>query len=123
MWNVAKATSAAKFKKLIQKMKEKEVNAYKWLMNVDPFHQFTYAFNLRPKYDKLLNNISQSFNLVIRDFREKPILTLLEEVVTYNMHLIHRNRDLMLKYHEPIIPKAQAKLEKEKLQSGVWIPH
>ena len=29
----------------------------------------------------------------------------------------------MVKYSGPITPKAHARLEKEKLQSRVWIPH
>ena len=55
-------------------MKEKEENAFKWLMNVDPYHWCTHAFSPRPKCDKLLNNISESFNSTIQDYREKPIL-------------------------------------------------
>ena len=62
MWNAAKATTAAEFQKIMQKMKEKEENAFKWLMNVDAYHWCTYAFSPRPKCKKLLNNISESFN-------------------------------------------------------------
>ena len=98
MWNAAKATTEAEFIKFMNRMKEKEVNAYNWLMNVDTFHWCTHAFSPRPKCDKLLNNISESFNTAIKSSREKPNLTLLDEVVTYNMQLIQRNRDLMMKY-------------------------
>ena len=57
MWNAVKPTTATEFTKLMNKMKEKDEAAYKCLMDVDTFHWCTHAFSLRPKCDKLLNNI------------------------------------------------------------------
>ena len=117
MWNAAKAITASDFTKIMEKMKEKDDSAYNWLMSLDRYHWCTHAFSSRLKCNKLLNNISESFNSTIKDSREKPILTLLKEVITYNMNLIQKNRDLIMKYGGPIIPKAQSRIEKEKLNS------
>ena len=34
MWNAAKATTKANFIKIMNRMKEKDQNAYNWLMNI-----------------------------------------------------------------------------------------
>ena len=75
MWNAAKASTEAEFTRIMNTLKEKDENAYNWLMKVEPFHWCIHAFSPRPKCDKLLNNISESFNSAIKDTREKPILT------------------------------------------------
>lgn len=58
----------------------------------------------------LCNNPSKSFNSFIGEWREKPILSLLEGVRKLIMVRIHRKGDWTIKYKEPIYPKPYAKL-------------
>ncbi|XP_021756656.1 uncharacterized protein LOC110721775 [Chenopodium quinoa] len=59
--------------------------AYQWLSNIDPQHWSRHAFSTNCKSNMLLNNMCETFNAVIRDARDKPILTQMEWLRRYMM--------------------------------------
>ncbi|KAG8377901.1 hypothetical protein BUALT_Bualt08G0081700 [Buddleja alternifolia] len=67
-----------------------------------------------PKSDILLNNMSGTFNSVIKHARSKPLLSMVEMIRIYLMKRMQSNREFISKYVGPICPKVQKTLEKLK---------
>ncbi|XP_056691631.1 uncharacterized protein [Spinacia oleracea] len=53
-------------------------DAHKYLNAIPPQHWSRHAFNTTSKSNMLLNNICETFNAVLKDARDKPIITCLE---------------------------------------------
>ncbi|XP_021718799.1 uncharacterized protein LOC110686481 [Chenopodium quinoa] len=64
-------------------------DAYEYLENIPTRHWSKHAFSNICKSNMLLNNLCETFNAVIKDARDKPILTQMEWVRKYMMK---RNR-------------------------------
>lgn len=69
----------------------------------------------------LLNNLCESFNSLIMEARDKPILTMLEKIRTILMRRIHVNRTNMLKNDRVLCPKIQQILEKTKGEASYCV--
>ncbi|XP_020961057.1 uncharacterized protein LOC110263674 [Arachis ipaensis] len=67
--------------------------------------------------DTLVNNMPESFNSAIVDAREKPIVTMLEEIRVKLMTRWAENRKLAQNYSGTILPKIRIRLEK---RSRMW---
>lgn len=60
-------------------------NAYEYLAAIPPHHWSRHAFPPNSKSNMLLNNLCETFNAVIREARDKPILTQMEWMRRYLM--------------------------------------
>ncbi|KAF7840310.1 hypothetical protein G2W53_002608 [Senna tora] len=94
MWDCAYATNVQQFQRCMQNVKAISESAWSWLDRLDP---------------KVW-------------YRSKPILTLAEEIRCKIMRKICKEREKMLRYHGPITPKVQDKLERDKKASRFWTP-
>ncbi|KAH1221087.1 hypothetical protein GmHk_12G034584 [Glycine max] len=56
-----------------------------------------YAFKLNAKCDLQVNNMCEAFNNVIMEYRDKPIITLLEEIRFYISFIIVKLRTIMMR--------------------------
>ncbi|XP_047168923.1 uncharacterized protein LOC124837561 [Vigna umbellata] len=72
--------------------------------------------------DTLTNNMSEGFNSVIVDAREKPVITMLEEIRVYLMKRWATNRIKMCNMDFDICPKIRKRLTNESNLSKNWIP-
>ncbi|KAF7841607.1 Sporozoite surface protein 2 [Senna tora] len=79
-------------------------------------------FNTTQHCDAFLNNMSETFNSVIVDFREKPILTMLEAIREYLMNRWADCRRKITTHQESVLPRIKARLEKQVDMAGKWIP-
>ncbi|XP_047159356.1 uncharacterized protein LOC124829828 [Vigna umbellata] len=79
-------------------------------------------FTTQAVCDSLDNNISEAFNSVIVLAREKPIITMLEEIRLYLMKRWVTNRSKVASMDFTICPKIKNKLMKESNLSRYWIP-
>ena len=69
------------------------------------------------------NNCCESFNGAILQWRDKPIVTMLEGIRTYVMTRITSQKDLAEKCHAYLMPRPQAKLELNKNKGMNWYAH
>ena len=69
-----------------------------------------------------MNNACEVFNAKILNYREKPILTLAEDVRCYVMRKLSHNKMKLDGRVGPLCPWQQNRLEKEKLASHNWTP-
>lgn len=81
------------------------------------------AFSTYPQCDLQVNNICEAFNRAILEYRDKPIISLIEGLKFYLSYRIVKQRDLMLRYRGDICPMIQQKLELAKQEYDGWFPH
>ncbi|XP_021747335.1 uncharacterized protein LOC110713178 [Chenopodium quinoa] len=84
-WNVARAYThyynaygQTDFEVAMESINFLSEEAYDYLANIPPQHWSRHAFSPTCKSNMLLNNLCETFNAVIRDARDKPILTQME---------------------------------------------
>jgi len=66
--------------------------------------------------------MSEGFNSTIVDARNKPIITMMEEIRIYLMKRWASNRKKIAAIEGPICPKIKSRLEKETEKTKYWIP-
>ncbi|XP_021750443.1 uncharacterized protein LOC110716118 [Chenopodium quinoa] len=84
-WKSARSTTRANYEVNMLKIKELSEDAFYYLASIPPRHWVKYAFSTFSKSDMLLNNICESFNAVLKEARDKPIITCLEWIRRYVM--------------------------------------
>ena len=81
-----------------------------------PHESWTKAyFNENCKVDNITNNNCESFNEKILKFRNKPILSLREDIRTYIMRNMRSAKLKMVVGLGPLVPMQQSRLEKKKV--------
>ncbi|XP_020969959.1 uncharacterized protein LOC110268300 [Arachis ipaensis] len=68
-------------------------------------------FSHGPKVDNITNNMCEVWNAKIVGYREKPILTLCEELRCYIMQKMANHKRKLAKYNGKLAPVQQIKLE------------
>jgi hypothetical protein len=66
--------------------------------------------------------MSEAFNSVIVKAREKPIVTMVEEIRGYLMERWYKNRESIAKYEGSILPKIKKKIAMESTYTNIWVP-
>ncbi|KAL3509677.1 hypothetical protein ACH5RR_029078 [Cinchona calisaya] len=115
VWACARSTYRKRFDNEMESLKQYDEEAHKWLTeNTSPYHWSRSHFRTIPNCDILLNNLCESFNSVILEAREKPILGMLENIRMYIMERLRTKREWIRKRTENLCPKIQKKLDGEK---------
>uniref|UniRef100_A0A2N9HNE0 CCHC-type domain-containing protein n=1 Tax=Fagus sylvatica TaxID=28930 RepID=A0A2N9HNE0_FAGSY len=102
-WRAAQATYIQEFEKVMSELKEVDVGAHKWLEEL-PLKTWTRSkFTGNAKSDALLNNMCECFNSKIIEARQKPIISLVEDIRLYLMRshaitCIHYNKEKVDNY-------------------------
>nr|KYP42750.1 Sporozoite surface protein 2 [Cajanus cajan] len=122
MWKAATATYPVAWEREMHEIKKVDVEAFKHLIQIPPRYWSKSRFKPNPKCDVLVNNMSEAFNSVIVDAREKPIVTMLEDMRLYLMNRWAKNRKNITLHQGDILPKILKKIEKESNLSKWWIP-
>ena len=89
IWMAAYATIPREFDNWMKKIEKLDVEAYKYLNDLDPRCWSRSHFNPEVKCDTVVNNLNESWNSYILEVREMPILQMLEWI----------RRKVMLKLH------------------------
>lgn len=121
LWKAARATTVPAFTKAMSEMKNVDKNAFDWLNARPPVNWSRSHFDTFPKCDILLNNLCESFNSAILPARDKPIITMLERIITILMESNQKRRNAMMRCTDPICPKVKKRLNKLRDERG-WIP-
>ncbi|XP_020260757.1 uncharacterized protein LOC109837082 isoform X2 [Asparagus officinalis] len=75
MWKACRAYIKFVFDEAMKEIKDMDESAFNYLMAVDPSHWSRHAFREATKLDCLLNNMCESFNKIILQAKDIPILT------------------------------------------------
>ncbi|RYR71786.1 hypothetical protein Ahy_A02g006008 [Arachis hypogaea] len=99
------------------------IQVQRYLNAIPPRYWSRSRFTYNSKVDTLVNNMSERFNAAIVDAREKPILTMLEDIRVKLMTRWAENRDLAQNYAGTILPRIRIKLERRSRSAGEWRPY
>ncbi|KAL3520854.1 hypothetical protein ACH5RR_019003 [Cinchona calisaya] len=122
VWACARSTYRKRFDNEMESLKQYDEGAHKWLTeNSSPYHWSRSHFRTIPKCDILLNNLCESFNSVILEAQEKPILDMLENIRMCLMERLRTRRERTRKRTENLCPKIQKKLEKAREDAALNI--
>ncbi|XP_007227226.2 uncharacterized protein LOC18790575 [Prunus persica] len=122
LWAAAKATTIPWYEAEMDKMKEQNEKAWKWLKKRPAKNWSRSHFEPHSKCDLLLNNLCESFNSCILDSRDKSILTCLERIRVYIMLRMANRRIAGTVWRHPVGPRIVKIIEKNKLGASQCIP-
>lgn len=122
LWVAARASTEPEFKRAMEHLKTLNEEAWKDMMEVPAKMWSRSAFSTDTVCDLKVNNMCEAFNRAILEWRDKPIITLIEGLKYYITNRIVKQRELMLKYRGAICPMIQQKLEVNKQKADNWIP-
>ena len=114
MWMATRATTIPDQDKAMNQIKSYDIEAWKDLERLNPTAWTRYAFKVNTKCDLQVNNMCEAFNNVIMEYRDKPIITLLEGIRFYISSKIVKLRTILVRYEGSICPKVQQIIEKNK---------
>ncbi|XP_074297239.1 uncharacterized protein LOC141627945 [Silene latifolia] len=104
LWNAARATTEADFNYHMDGIKSLSNEAYEYLKAIPPQHWSRHAFGTQAKSNMLLNNLCESFNSVLKEVRDKPILTHMEWMRRYVMKRNFDKREGVVNYKGKVMP-------------------
>ena len=115
LWRCAAATTVREFEKRMQDMKELDKEAWEYLANIQPTQWTKSHFTLRAIFDCYVNNLSESFNSMILEARNKPIIAMLEWIRVRLMTRMYSKRTEIKKFTSDICPNIVQNLEQLRL--------
>ena len=95
--------------------------AYKDIIKISPRFWSKFRFRFGSKCDALVNNMSETFNSVIVGPRQKPIVTMLEEIRVYLMERWAENRRKISLFNGSVLPKIKKRLQMEQESTNMWL--
>ncbi|KAL2249690.1 UNVERIFIED_CONTAM: hypothetical protein Sindi_2442700 [Sesamum indicum] len=123
LWRAAKACNKGEFKARMRDIQVLDQTAFDWFSDKPPEQWSGSHFSPNVKCDMLLNNCCETFNMMILDAREKPILTMLEWIREFLMKRLQENRDMAeAKWKDRICPRIRKILDKHIEKVGDCIP-
>ncbi|KAK8681766.1 hypothetical protein V6N13_054168 [Hibiscus sabdariffa] len=123
VWKAARATYSREFEAAMDQLKALSVPAYEWIKKINPAQWSRSHFSTRSKCDMLLNNLCESFNKVILEARDKPILTMMEVIRTKLMKKVVSKREEAEKWPGPLCWATRAGGERYQVQGGLGHQH
>ncbi|KAH9769958.1 SWIM-type domain-containing protein [Citrus sinensis] len=111
-WKAARATNKIDFDDAMTAINKIDENAYKWLVDNDPSTWSCHHFDPFYKTDHVTNNMSESWNSYLNEYRRKPILELLEFIRMKLMKRMIRRREKCEDWESNIPPRVQKKIAK-----------
>ena len=91
-WRCATAITVREFEKRMQDMKDLDKEAWEYLANIQPTQWTKSHFTPNAIFDCYVNNLRESFNFMIIDARDKPIIAMLEWIMVRLMTRIYSKR-------------------------------
>ncbi|XP_052735579.1 uncharacterized protein LOC108341574 [Vigna angularis] len=120
-WRAATSTYPQAWEREMLKIKEVNIETYKYLIGIPPRFWLRYRFTGQAMTDTLDNNISEAFNSVLVHARGKPNITMMEDIRVYLMKRWATNRTKVASMDFTICPKIKKRLQKECNLSRFWV--
>ncbi|CAJ2671965.1 unnamed protein product [Trifolium pratense] len=122
LWIAARATTVPEFERAMENMKKLNEDAWKDISQIPPSMWSRSGYSTYTQCDLQVNNMCEAFNKAILEYRDKPIISLIEGLKYYMTSRIVRLREYMLRYEGEICPMIQKRLENSKKDADNWIP-
>jgi hypothetical protein len=116
-WKAARATTIPAWQRAMQRMKDIKEQAWKDMIDVPPAFWTRSHFKTDSQCDLQVNNMCEAFNRAILEYRDKPIITLIEGIKHYLTKRIANQKEKMQRYKGNICPMIQQVLEKTKKEA------
>ncbi|XP_074306197.1 uncharacterized protein LOC141641436 [Silene latifolia] len=120
-WRLAKSTTDNEFIAKILEFTEISVEAAENILNRNYKKWCRAFFSPESQYDNVDNNMSKVFNAYILKPRQKPVITMLEDIRESLMERMHKNRDFIANKDVSICPRDQERLERSKFGARGWL--
>ncbi|XP_058733206.1 uncharacterized protein LOC131604807 [Vicia villosa] len=120
LWRAARATTIPGWERAMNHMKELNVKAWKDMMDVPAACWSRSHFKTDTHSDLQVNNMCEAFNRAILEYRDKPIISLLEGIKHYLTLRIATQKESLGRFKGIITPKIQQVLEKTKREAEGW---
>ncbi|XP_058725528.1 uncharacterized protein LOC131596807 [Vicia villosa] len=120
LWRAARATTLPAWERAMNQMKEFNAKAWKDMMDVPASCWSRSHFKTDSQCDLQVNNMCEAFNREILEYRDKPIITLLEGIKHYITVRISTQKEKLSRYKGAISPNIQQILEKTKREAERW---
>ncbi|XP_058202944.1 uncharacterized protein LOC131317406 [Rhododendron vialii] len=85
MWGAASAYTVPEFRAKMMEARVVVVKAHEWLLKEPPKYWERCFYSPRAKTNRMVNNLSESFNNAIKKVRDQPILTMMKGLRRYVM--------------------------------------
>ena len=123
MWSIATSTSMEEFNKAMEDMKDFDCETFKWVEKAPHARHWCKAFfPVHTKCDMLVNNICETFNAFILEARDKPIISMLEQIREKLMQRIQQRREGISKWTELVGPLIKELIEDRIKHACLWEP-
>jgi hypothetical protein len=120
LWTCARSSCMRHWENNMQKMKEIDADAHKWLEQMAPNTWVRSFFSSFPKCDVLLNNNCEVFNSYILEARELPILSMLERIKTQIMTRHYNKQKEAENFVGTTFPKIRKKIAKNAEFANIY---
>ncbi|XP_057745904.1 uncharacterized protein LOC130965081 [Arachis stenosperma] len=121
VWKAAKSTTMREFKDSMELVKKVNKDAWEYLRKFDPGAWTKAYFSHGPKCDNITNNMCEVWNAKIVEYREKPILTMCEELRSYIMRKMAGHKHRISKCKGKLAPVQQLRLDEYIIpESNKW---
>ncbi|XP_051134173.1 uncharacterized protein LOC127253566 [Andrographis paniculata] len=120
----ADATTVPEFEDAMKEIKELDERCVDWLADKPPSQWSRSHFATFSKCDMILNNLCESFNRIILDARDMPILPMLEWIRRYLLSRLAKRREMALRKWENMqfCPKIVKIMEKNIREASSCVP-
>ena len=117
-----RAANRVDFEKVMAAIHDLKPAAYKWLMDNDPSTLACHTIDPFFKTDHVTNNIAESWNGVLNEYRRKPIIDLLKYIRMKLMKRLIRRREKAANWDSNLPPRMHKKLVKiAKSSRNLWV--
>ncbi|XP_016167221.1 uncharacterized protein LOC107609716 [Arachis ipaensis] len=121
LWHAAKCTTQVQFKAPMEKFKSECHGGWEYMNQFDPGVWCKAYFSHGPKNDSLTNNMCEVWNSMIVKAREKPILTMCEEIRCTIIKKMAKHKRILGRCIGKLAPMQQWRLDRHiKPQSHKW---
>jgi hypothetical protein len=102
LWAAARSTTMPDFTRAMNNLKKLNEAAWKDMCDLPASMWTRAAFSTHTCCDLQVNNMCEAFNSAILEYRDKPIISLVEGLKFYMTNRIVKLRDYMLRYEGDI---------------------
>ncbi|XP_019162689.1 PREDICTED: uncharacterized protein LOC109159120 [Ipomoea nil] len=121
LWKAARATTISTFKDAMRELRDLDSTTFQWLNDKHPSEWSKSHFNTTATSDMLVNNICESFNAMIKDARDSPLINCLEIVRKQIMIRLFECRKQAAQWSGTICPGIVKKISVfEEQAGGYW---
>ncbi|XP_058726237.1 uncharacterized protein LOC131597563 [Vicia villosa] len=122
LWQAVRATVVPDWERAMQKIKDINEDAWKEIMEIRPSMWTRSAYRTASHCDLQVNNMCEAFNMAILEYRDKPVITLLEGLKHYITVRIVKQKNLMSRFRNTLCPRVEQIIERLKRSAGGWTP-